>query len=125
MKTASILSLVLLATPTLANDYFVDSSGGSDFNGGSSWSDAWLTLTHALATVPPPPTGQTHTVHVAAGVHDATLGETFPLVTRADVRLAGAGPASTLIVADASATAVIDASSDGADLTRLGLVGGD
>ena len=92
-----VAALALSAVPALAADFHVDALHGSDANGGTSPLDAWRTLTHALATVPDPAPDATHTIHVAPGVHDAALGEVFPLAMRPDLRVVGAGPGSSAI----------------------------
>lgn len=91
------LFLVLLAPAGRAGDFYVDSAAGDDANGGTSPTDSWRTITHALASVPNPAPGSTHTIHVAEGLHDAALGEVFPLGMRPELRLVGAGPASTIL----------------------------
>jgi len=75
------------AAPARADDFYVDAASGSDANPGTSWEAAWQTISHAVASVPP----GAHTVHIASGLYDAVLGETFPLVFCDDLTLAGEG----------------------------------
>lgn len=112
---AFFAALAFLASPSLAADYHVDAVHGSDANGGTSSLDAWRTLTHALATVPNPAPDTTHTIHVAPGVHDALLGEVFPLAMRPDLRVVGAGPESSVIDGGGAAVTLVafDASCSG------------
>ena len=70
-------------------EYYVSSTLGDDANSGASPTEAWKTMTHALAAVPLPPAGGTHTIHVAAGRYDAALGEVFPLAIGPGLRLVG------------------------------------
>jgi hypothetical protein len=52
-------------------DYYVDAVNGDDDNGGTSWLDAWKTITHAAETVPAgASTTDTNIIHVASGTYD-------------------------------------------------------
>ncbi len=51
---------------TSISDYYVKATGGSDSNGGSSWSDAWATINKAATTVP-----DGTTVHIGFGTYNA------------------------------------------------------
>lgn len=103
--------LLCCASPALADDWYVDAAHGDDANGGTSAADAWKTITHALATAPAPAPGATQTLHVAPGLYDAALGESFPILLRDAFRLVGdegrdvtridAGGASTVMSASA------------------------
>jgi hypothetical protein len=97
-------TLLLLCTEALASDYYVDAVNGSDANGGTSTSDAWRTITHALANV-----SYLDTLFVAPGTYDSALGEIFPL--HANYHLIG--------TAGSSAT-IIDGGSSGATLISTG-----
>ncbi len=87
VRTAA--ALLLVASTSFANDYYVDAQLGSNSNGGSSASDAWKTITFALSQVPTPAVGQANSIHIASGTYDATLGESFPLAMRPGLQLIG------------------------------------
>lgn len=94
----ALILLVSCAGPAAAADWYVDSVLGSDANSGSSAASPWKTITHGLSVIAALPAAA-QTVHVAPGVHDAVLGETFPLGVPAGTRLVGtAGSAQTSIV---------------------------
>lgn len=84
---AGIASAVLmLSSQAFASDWYVDAVQGSNANGGTSPTDAWRTISHAVASTPQ--TG-VQTIHIAAGTYDAALGEVFPIDVRADLQLVG------------------------------------
>jgi parallel beta-helix repeat protein len=62
-------------------DYYVDAVNGDDDNGGTSWLDAWKTITHAADIVPAgASTSDPNIIHVADGTYDHYAhGETFPI----------------------------------------------
>jgi len=60
------------AAPSVAQTYYVDAVGGDDANGGTSWDDAWRTLSRAGSS-------GTGLILVAPGLYDAALGEAFPI----------------------------------------------
>ena len=67
------LSLVQ-AIPAMATIYYVKTDG-DDSKDGTSWDNAWKTITHAVATV-----AEGSTIEVAAGEYSNTItGETFPI----------------------------------------------
>ncbi|HEY77733.1 MAG TPA: DUF1565 domain-containing protein, partial [Dehalococcoidia bacterium] len=67
-------------TQAAGGTYYVDAVGGSDANGGTDpTTDAWETITHALATVSGGNPADPDIINVAAGTYDAANGETFPL----------------------------------------------
>lgn len=92
-----VVSVCLVLPAGLAGDFYVDALAGDDANGGSSWQDAWRTLTHASQHVGDPPPGQRHTFHVAPGVYARSGGETFPIRMRPGRRFVGAGSRTTLV----------------------------
>ncbi len=81
-----------------ASDYYVSAGGGSDDTGDGTTGNSWQTITFALTQI----TGSGHTVHVATGTYDTTLGETFPILIKNGVSLVGAGMDSSII--DAKST---------------------
>ncbi len=90
-------------------DLYVDATGGSDANVGTTPGQALRTITRALALA-----GSGTRIHVAPGTYDAALGETFPLDLNA--------PHLHLLGADAQKT-IIDATGTGvrvADIRHLG-----
>ncbi|MEW6746000.1 MAG: DUF1565 domain-containing protein [Planctomycetota bacterium] len=84
-----------------AEDYYVDSQRGTDWEGGGSSLSPWRTLTFALARV----SGPLATLHVAAGLHDLALGEVFPLVVPPGLSIRGAGRGETVIDAGGASEA--------------------
>jgi hypothetical protein len=83
--------LACCAGSAWAGDWDVDAAHGNDANGGTSPSDAWRTITHAIAATPAAPTGGTQTIHIAPGTYDSTLGEVFPIRPRDAFELVGDG----------------------------------
>src|SRR5205085_2036696 len=86
-----------------AADWYVDVNAGSDANDGLAPATAWQTLTHALAQVPIPVTGD-HVVHVAPGTYSQTSGETFPIFAKPRVRIVGDGGWDMTIVRSVPST---------------------
>lgn len=93
------LALAGSARPCAALDVYVDAVNGSNSNSGASPTEAWRTISHALSQLPVPSTGLVDTVHVAPGIYDAALGETFPLDLREHdaVQIVGSGAQSTIL----------------------------
>ena len=74
-RSLNVIAYLWLSAGTgFAADWYVDAVGGGDANSGTSATDAWKTVTHALTVVP----GGGDVVHLAAGVYDEALGEVFP-----------------------------------------------
>jgi hypothetical protein len=82
----SAVFAVFVALPATAGDWYVDAVHGNDNNGGTSASDSWRTITHAVAQTP---TTGIQTIHIAAGTYDPALGEQFPISVRPDMQLLG------------------------------------
>ncbi|KPK84903.1 MAG: hypothetical protein AMS27_08780 [Bacteroides sp. SM23_62_1] len=80
----------------IASDYYVDAVGGSDATGNGTQGNPWKTITYALSKI----SGTGHTLHVAAGTYDASLGETFPILMENGVSLAGTGAEVSIINAN-------------------------
>jgi uncharacterized repeat protein (TIGR01451 family) len=99
-------SLIHLAfnvpTALAADNYYVDAGSGSDATGDGSQSAPWQTVTYALSQV----TGDDVEIHVAPGVYDAALGESFPLVMKTGVRLIGADNTNTILYGNPAAHVV-------------------
>jgi uncharacterized repeat protein (TIGR01451 family) len=79
-----------------AGDYYVDAVNGSDVTGNGSQSDPWQTVSYALSQV----IGPDVDIHVAPGVYDTALGESFPIVMEQAVRLLGANHVDTVLYGD-------------------------
>lgn len=89
--------------PAPANLY-VDAVGGVDTNTGTAPAQALRTITRALALAS---TGTR--IHIAAGVYDTELGETFPLaVNFLHIYLIGAGAQTTIVDASGSGARVAE-----------------
>lgn len=126
LRIATALAALCAGAPlALAGDWYVDAVHGADANDGTSAATAWRTLTHALASIPAVPL-VAETVHVAPGLYDPALGESFPLNPRPLVRLVGtegsartvlAGAASSFLVYSGDATHVFDAQSGASGFT--------
>ena len=90
-------AVLALSSQAFASDWYVDAVQGSNANGGTSPTDAWRTITHAVASTPQ--TG-VQTIHIAAGTYDVALGEVFPIDLRSDLQLVGQpGAAKPLLTA--------------------------
>ena len=76
MKLPTVVAALVLSSPAIANDWYVDAVNGNDGNGGTSPTDAWRTVTHALGEIPS--TGP-DTIHLLPGLYEPALGEVFPL----------------------------------------------
>lgn len=103
------LGLAWSAAPSFATDVYVDAVNGDDANSGATPASAWRTISHALSRLPVPSTGLVDVVHVAPGLYDAALGETFPLDLREHdaVQIVGSGPDHTILDGGGSGTLVL------------------
>ena len=100
---AVFAALTLLPAATAARgEFYVDAANGTDVPTAGTATTPWQTLTYALAQI----TGQDHEIHVAPGLHDAALGEFFPLVMKPRVSIAGAGQGQTVIQGTGTETLV-------------------
>lgn len=88
--------------PNTPNSLYVDATSGSNTTGDGSQAKPWKTITYALGQI----TGTGHTVNVAAGTYNTTLGETFPIFIANGVSLVGAGIDRSIIDAGTKQTAV-------------------
>jgi hypothetical protein len=86
LRPSIAFAVLMLSSQAFASDWYVDAAQGSNANGGTSPTDAWRTISHAIASTPQ--TG-VQTIHIAAGTYDAALGEVFPIDVRADLQLVG------------------------------------
>src|SRR5678816_152248 len=82
----TLLGCATLALPARAGDWYVDAVHGHDSNSGTSSSDAWRTITHALTSIP---VSGPETIYVLSGTYDAALGEVLPLEVRPRIKLIG------------------------------------
>jgi hypothetical protein len=93
-RPLSVAAALLLLSPVLADDFFVDGRNGADLPGnGRSWQTPWKTIAYALAQIPAPAQGATHALHIAGGqtYAAATNGEVYPLAMRPAIALVGEG----------------------------------
>ena len=95
------VALFLAATPALhAGDFYVDAAHGSNSNSGTSWQDAWQTISHATGTAPG------NTIHIAPGLYDAALGEVFPISISGGITLIGERGSAVTILDGGGAAAI-------------------
>ena len=92
----------------------MDAVNGNNDTGDGAQETPWQTITYALSQI----TGTGHTLHVAAGIYDTSLGETFPVLMKNGVSLIGAGMDVSIINADSTNT-VIQCTGVTDSLTRL------
>ncbi len=117
MKLPALIAALVLSSPAVANDWYVDAVNGDDGNGGTSPTDAWMTISHALMQIPA--TGP-DTVHVADGTYDSSLGESFPVVLRNELAIIGSSPDRTIVSCTASQVAFyIDTAPPGSAVSRV------
>lgn len=94
---------LVLCVPAHAADWYVDAANGSNSNSGTAPGAAWQTITHALEVIATLP-NDVQTVHVAPGVYDPALGESFPLYPAPRTRIVGTqGSAQTILQGSAAA----------------------
>ncbi len=98
---------IIVYSPPLPIDFYVDAEKGSNVTGDGTRSNPWRTITYALNRV----VGDVITVHVASGVYDAALGEGFPLTMKPGASLLGEGSPTTVIAGNSSTYAVYFSSS--------------
>jgi uncharacterized repeat protein (TIGR01451 family) len=93
---------VSAATTLVGGSYYVDAVHGSDLNGDGSQNAPWQTVSYGLSQVSGPDTE----LHVAPGVYNSALGESFPIVMKPGVQLIGADRSATILQGNASAHVV-------------------
>lgn len=98
---------LMFACPVSANDWYVDAATGSDSNSGTSWTDAWRTVSHAAVSAP---LQAGEVIHIAPGLYDTAHGESFPITAR---------PGRTFIGVDGSGATILDAGSTGFSVLRV------
>ncbi len=77
--SSAFLALAGLTICTLsarAGDYYVDAANGSNANSGT-FASPWRTISFAHASAP---TGAIERIHIAPGLYDTALGESFPII---------------------------------------------
>jgi len=88
---------------TVASPHYVNATTGSNTTGDGSLGKPWKTITYALQQMSG--TGQ-HSIYVAAGTYNTTLGETFPLNMVNGVSLVGAGNDVTVIYGESNQSVI-------------------
>ncbi|MCK4696011.1 MAG: right-handed parallel beta-helix repeat-containing protein, partial [Candidatus Cloacimonetes bacterium] len=73
--------------PALPESLYVDAMNGNNATGDGFSGNPWQTITYALSQI----SNSSHTVYVAAGTYDTSLGETFPVLMKDSVSLVGVG----------------------------------
>ena len=102
----SIFLLIVFYSCGNCLDYYVDANSGSNDNIGTTIDKPWLTITHALSQVDPT-TEEPAIIHVATGLYNTELGETFPIKLKSNMTLIGAGMDSTILDATGNKTTVM------------------
>ncbi|HUT04262.1 MAG TPA: right-handed parallel beta-helix repeat-containing protein [bacterium] len=109
--------IALITITASATDWYVDAINGSNGNGGTSWADAWRTITYSRTIIGG--LGREEdpcTLHAAPGLYSPSgNGETFPIYLGAGLSvdhnefysLAGAGAQLTTIDAESTEKAVV------------------
>ena len=98
---ASVLVLFFSLQTARSDNYYVNASTGSNTTGTGTQSSPWKTITYALNQI----SGSGHTLNVAVGTYNTTLGETFPIVVKNGVSLVGGGMDVSVI--DAGSTNIV------------------
>ncbi len=96
---AFLLTGALTLPEVWAATYYVNAGTGSDTNTpaqAQSSASPWQTLTHALGQV-----SSGDIVSVAPGTYDVGNGEIFPLALQDGVKIEGAGPGNSILIAPA------------------------
>lgn len=95
----STMVLAVLAAPAAAvQHYYVDDEGDNS-NSGASADDPWRTIKYALANTAGTAANPV-TIHVAEGVYDRDLGESFPIKPKNYDSIVGAGSENSIIYGD-------------------------
>lgn len=81
---------------SLLTDFYVDAINGSDISGDGTQSAPWRTINRALSLVGGPGV----TIHLAPGVYNEALGETFPIILQSGTKIIGAGSELVTIAGD-------------------------
>jgi len=83
----------IMTSGAFADDYYVDASAtGGDTSGDGSKTNPWQTVAYALGWIAandPGSAADPHTIHIAAGTYDSTIGESYPLHIQDYVSLSG------------------------------------
>lgn len=80
------------------DQYYVNAATGSNTSGNGSLANPWKTVTYALDQI----SGTGHTLNVAAGTYNSSLGETFPILMKNGVSIVGTD--ANLCILDAAGT---------------------
>ena len=96
-----LLAVILFAGTSLADNYYVNASTGSNATGNGTQSSPWKTITYGLSQI----SGTGHVLYVDSGTYNTTLGETFPIAVKNGVSLVGAGIDVSIV--DAGGTNIV------------------
>lgn len=97
IRVASLALGLSFALPARAADWYVDAVLGSNANSGTAPGAAWQTITHALSVINSLP-NDIQVIHVAPGVYNPALGESFPLAQIPRTRIVGTGGSAQTIL---------------------------
>jgi len=76
--TDTATTQIEVTVPSVPEDLYVDANSGDDATGDGTQGNPYKTITKAVGVANAG--GETCTIHVAAGIYSAALGEAFPLV---------------------------------------------
>jgi fibronectin type 3 domain-containing protein len=98
-----VVPVLMFSGAAVANDYYVNAATGSDTPGNGSLASPWKTITYALDHI----SGTGHTLYVAPGTYNISLGETFPILMKNSVSLVGSDATTCILDAVGSDTTLI------------------
>ena len=93
--TAYEMTTLILNGVSSGTDYYVSPTGDDSTGNGSSGAP-WKTISKAVADVSGD-TSKAVTIHIAAGTYSPSNGESFPLKVQENIKLIGAGAATTIL----------------------------
>jgi len=92
--------------PPSSDQFYVDAVNGSNSNSGTTSSDAWQTITFALAQFDPG-SDNPAVINIASGTYNESLGEIFPIRLKENASIVGSNKDTTIIDASDSKDGVI------------------
>ncbi len=102
LAIAVVAIFAIVVAGAYADDYYVATTG-SDTTGDGSSGNPWQTVAHALSWISTNDPGSVvdpHTIYIAAGTYDSSIGESYPLTMQSYVSLSGDDEATTILDAE-------------------------